>query len=66
MNLKTQKVTAVLNMEATFTPKEYLEWCRTYGEEPSQEDYINWVREEFTEYINDYLHSDIEINFQDA
>lgn len=66
MNLKAQKVTAVLNMEATFSPNEYLEWCRVYDHEPSEEDYKNWIREEFMEYINDYMHYDVEINLQDA
>ena len=66
MNLKAQKVTAVLNMEATFRPDEYLEWCRVFEHEPSEEDFKNWIREEFMEYINDYMHHDVEINLQNA
>lgn len=66
MELKTQIVTATLNMQATFTPDEYLGYCKAYDREPSQEDFKDWVREEFMEYINDYMHSDIDMKLQDA
>ena len=41
--------TLIITRKVTYTPGEYLEYCKEEGEEPTQDGFYSWVSEYFNE-----------------
>ena len=66
MELKAQRSKLTLVIEDVVTPDEYLEYCETYNQEPSEEDFQGFVKEYLLSRIFEDFCFESEIVHQDA